>query len=159
MRAVRPVLSQPKHSNFISVWGIFMTAILLALAPAARAERASSAAAQETTRYRLEIPREALAGALKDFAIQTGMQIARFADADANTGGANAARAGVALVGPLSGLFTVGEGLERLLSGSGLTYRIINPHTIAIVSERSAADSSAPAPAGTSTTTSQPRPC
>jgi iron complex outermembrane receptor protein len=144
---VRPVLSQPKHSNFISVWGIFMTAILLALAPAARAERASSAAAQETTRYRLEIPREALAGALKDFAIQTGMQIARFADADANTGGANAARAGVALVGPLSGLFTVGEGLERLLSGSGLTYRIINPHTIAIVSERSAADSSVPAPA------------
>ena len=37
MRAVRPVLSQPKHSNFISAWGIVMTAILLALASAARA--------------------------------------------------------------------------------------------------------------------------
>ena len=62
------------------------------------------------------------------------MQVARFADAEAHRTQANTVP-----VGPLSGSFTLGEAMSRLLVDSGLTYRMINPHTIAIVSEHSAA--------------------
>ena len=123
MRAVRPVLSQPKHFNFISVWGIVMTAIVLALVPAARTAGATPETTQDSGRYQLEIPREPLGSALKDFAIQTGLQIARFADPGTS---------GVA-VGPVSGRYTVAEGLSQLLINTGLTYRMVNAKTIAIV--------------------------
>ncbi len=131
MWAARPVLSQPKHSNFISAWGIVMTVMLLALVPAARSE---STTPDISAHYRLDIAREPLNTALKDFAIQTGLQVARFTDAGANT----------IIAGPISGQFTFAEGLGRLLADSGLTYRMINPRTIAIVVSAKAAA----APAG-----------
>jgi iron complex outermembrane receptor protein len=73
--------------------------------------------------YHLNIPRQQLDGALKDLAQQTGLQIARFSDTPS----------GSALVGPLSGDMSVDEALISLLKMSGLTYKVVNDRTIAVM--------------------------
>jgi len=73
--------------------------------------------------YHLNIPRQPLDGALKDLAQQTGLQIARFSD----TPGSGA------LVGPVTGEMPVGQALNSLLQPAGLTYRMVNDRTIAVV--------------------------
>src|SRR6185437_12798402 len=75
--------------------------------------------------YQLDIPREPLDTALKDFARQTGLQIARFADVSG----------GAADVGPVTGTLTPEDALTTLLSDSKLTYRVLNDRTIAVVSK------------------------
>lgn len=85
---------------------------------------AAAASAEPAGRvYHFEIPQQGLDAALEDFADQTGLQVARFSDAGA----------GDLVVGPLSGDFTLDQALTMLLARSGLTYRIINTHTIGIV--------------------------
>ena len=80
--------------------------------------------------YKLDIPRESLDAALKAFAYQTGAQIARFSDG-----------AGKEIqVGPVSGSLTSEQALKMLLSGSGLTYRVLSDGTIAVVEQRDGAD-------------------
>lgn len=83
--------------------------------------------------YHLDIPREPLDGALKDLAQQTGLQIARFSDTPG----------GSALVGPLSGDMPVGQALTSLLSSSGLTYKVVNDRTIAVVTPTTQVSASA----------------
>ena len=83
------------------------------------------------TRYKLNIPREPLDRALKEFARQTGLQVARFADVSG----------GDAVVGPVSGNLTSDEALEALLTRSDLTYRVLNHRTIAVVSRVSSGGS------------------
>jgi iron complex outermembrane recepter protein len=91
----------------------------------------SSAAAKH---YNLNIPEQSLDTALKDLAQQTGLQIARFSDVGAGT----------AVVGPLSGDYSLEQALNYLLAPQGLTFKVVNDRTIAIVkheaeSERPAA--------------------
>src|SRR5436305_9302224 len=102
-----PVFSRPKYFNFRSVWGILMTAILFDWVPAIGAQAPILTAPADIPRYELNIARVPLNSALKDLAIQTGLQIARLSDAGASGG----------LVGPLSGRFSVSEALDRLLAG------------------------------------------
>lgn len=75
------------------------------------------------THYELNIPREPLDRALKQFAEQTGLQVARFSDISQGT----------SQTGPVIGHFTTEEALSSLLAGSGLGYRILSHQTIAIV--------------------------
>lgn len=94
--------------------------LTLMLAVAAVAVPVSAQALVQS--YQLNIPRQPLDTALKDLAQQTGLQIARFSDTPGGT----------SLVGPVSGEMTVGQALNSLLV-SGLTYKMVNDHTIAVV--------------------------
>jgi len=82
--------------------------------------------------YNLNIPRQSLDTALKDFAHQTGLQIARFSDAVD----------GSAMVGPVSGELSAQEALKSLLGPSGLSFKMVNDRTIAIVKTGSATSKS-----------------
>ena len=73
--------------------------------------------------YQLNVPREPLDMALKDIAHQTGLQIARFSDSPG----------GGAMVGPVAGQMTADQALTSLLTKSGLTYKKVNDHTIAVM--------------------------
>ena len=110
-----------------------MRVALLTMVLAVAAVAVPVSAQAVTQSYHLNIPRQPLDGALKDLAQQTGLQIARFSDTPG----------GSALVGPLSGEMTVGEALTSLLVRSGLTYRMVNDRTIAVVASRSEAGASA----------------
>jgi hypothetical protein len=88
-----------------------------------------SAAQATATHYQLNIPREPLDNALKDFARQTGLQVARFTDVSG----------GAAEVGPVAGSLTPEEALKTLLGETQLTYRVLSDRTIAIVSKQTAA--------------------
>jgi iron complex outermembrane recepter protein len=91
--------------------------------------------------YKLDIPRESLDAALKAFARQTGLQIARFSD----VGSADTQ------VGPVSGNLTSEQALKTLLADTGLTYRVLNNGTFAVVELREMPDSNRiePGPAKT----------
>jgi len=93
--------------------------------------------------YQLNIPRQSLDTALKDFAHQTGLQVARFSDAP---------RGSALVVGPLSGDMSVGQALTALLKSTGLTYTVVNDRTIAVVTPRAG---SAAGPQMTTRDTSQ----
>ena len=80
------------------------------------------------TRYDLNIPRQSLDTALKEFAAQTGLQIARFSDTID----------GGAIVGPLTGQHSAETALKSLLTPQGLTYKIVNERTIAVVNPKDA---------------------
>jgi hypothetical protein len=71
----------------------------------------------------LNIPEQPLDTALKDLAQQTGLQIARFSDVVA----------GNALVGPLSGDYSLEQALNFLRAPQDLTFKIVNDRTIAII--------------------------
>ena len=76
-----------------------------------------------TQHYNLNIPRQPLDTALKDFAQQTGLQIARLSDVVQ----------GDAMIGPIIGEYSVEQALHSLLGPPGLTYKIVNERTIAVV--------------------------
>lgn len=78
--------------------------------------------------YDLDIPRQSLDGALKELAQQTRLQIAGFSDA----------LGGDRMVGPVRGSKTPEQALDALLIPQGLSYRIVNDTTIAIVNARDA---------------------
>ena len=73
--------------------------------------------------YPLDIPRQQLDAALKDLAQQTGIQIARFGDSPSGSG----------LVGPVNGTMQVTDALKTLLTPDKLTYKVVNDHTIAVM--------------------------
>ena len=74
-------------------------------------------------KYELSIPRQSLDHALKDLARQTGLQIARMSDRID----------GDAMVGPVSGSLTPQEALTHLLETQGLSFKVVNERTIAVV--------------------------
>jgi iron complex outermembrane receptor protein len=86
-----------------------------------------SAAANESyaaaKHYALNIPKQSLDTALKDLAQQTGLQVARFSDAVA----------GSAIVGPITGDYSIEQALNALLKPLGLTFKFVNDRTIAIL--------------------------
>ena len=73
--------------------------------------------------YQLNIPRQPLDTALKDFAHQTRLQVARMSDA----------LDGSVLVGPIWGDLSAEEALKSLLGPQGLSYKLVNERTIAIL--------------------------
>lgn len=111
-----------------------MRAACLSIALALCASIVPVSAQAIAQRYELNIPRQPLEAAIKDFAYQTGLQIARFSDRID----------GDMLVGPLSGDYSAEQALQQLLQPGGLTYKIVNDTTIAIVdrahAERSSRD-------------------
>jgi iron complex outermembrane recepter protein len=110
---------------------IVMRAVCLSIALALCAAIVPVSAQAIAQRYELKIPRQPLEAAIKDFAYQTGLQIARFSDRID----------GSMLVGPLSGGYSAEQALQQLLQPGGLTYKIVNDTTIAIV-DRAHADRS-----------------
>ena len=87
-----------------------MRTIWLTLALAFAGSVVPLAAEAVISRYQLNIPRQSLDAALKDFAQQTGLQIARFTDVGD----------GSALVGPITGDYSAEDALTTLLAPSGL---------------------------------------
>jgi outer membrane receptor protein involved in Fe transport len=75
-----------------------------------------------SAQYDLDIPQQPLDGALRTFAEQTGLQVARF----------DTSRDGEVTVGPVHGRYTVDEALSLLLRPSGFAYALVNSHTIAV---------------------------
>lgn len=109
-----------------------MRAVCLSIAMALCASIVPVSAQAIAQRYELNIPRQPLEAAIKDFAYQTGLQIARFSDRiDGST-----------LVGPLSGDYSAEQALQQLLQPGGLTYKIVNDTTIAIMDRAHAQRSS-----------------
>jgi iron complex outermembrane receptor protein len=73
--------------------------------------------------YDLNIPKQSLDAALRDFAHQTGLQIALFSDTiDSN-----------AVVGPVLGTQSAEEALKALLAPRGLTFKVVSEGTIAVL--------------------------
>ncbi|MEJ0035844.1 MAG: TonB-dependent receptor [Gammaproteobacteria bacterium] len=91
------------------------------------------------SRYTLNIPRQSLSSALKQFALETGLQVARLSDE----------RDEDPVVGPLVGSYTATQALEALLRGSGFDSRIVDARTIAIVARARREPAGIPAPART----------
>jgi outer membrane receptor protein involved in Fe transport len=88
--------------------------------------------------YHLDIAQQPLDGALKSLAQQTGLQIARFSDSPD----------GGAVVGPVSGDLNVRQAMARLLASTGLTYRMVNDRTIAVMTLAGAGGSGGASAAG-----------
>ena len=83
--------------------------------------RVAAAPSSEPIRYHFKIDSQPLGTALQEFAKQSGVQIIFFSQV---TEGLQAP--------VLNGSYTISGGLEMLLSGSHLVFRVINPKTIEI---------------------------
>jgi iron complex outermembrane receptor protein len=83
------------------------------------------ATSMQQTEWQIAIGRLPLNDALVQLARQADVAIARFSDVEAER----------IVVGPLSGRFSRDEALRLLLRGTGLTYRFVNDHTVAIMRE------------------------
>lgn len=103
-----------------------MRAACLSIALALSAAIIPAGAQAIAQRYDLKIPRQSLDAALKEFAQQTGLEVARFSDTVD----------GSMLVGPVTGDLSVEQALRELLQPFGLSYRVVNETTIAVVTPR-----------------------
>ena len=122
----RTVLSLPTQITLPGAGRIVMRATCLSIALALSVAILLAGAQAVAQRYDLKIPRQSLDAALKEFAHQTGLQVARFSDAVD----------GSVLVGPVSGDLSVEQALHELLQPGGLTYRVVNDTTIVVVTPR-----------------------
>ena len=86
------------------------------------ARAAGEGVQSESAAYSISIPREPLAVAIRALGHQIGLQIAELSEADAQVGD----------VGPLNGTMSRVAALERLLAGTGLTWRFVNEQTVVI---------------------------
>ena len=119
----RAVLSLPTYSKLKWAGRTLMRAIFISATLAAAAIGAPLTAEAIAKHYNLNIPRQNLDAALKDFAQQTGLQIARLVENDAPE----------TPVGPITGDLSAEDALKALLAPRGLTYQVINERTIAVV--------------------------
>ncbi len=124
----QPVSLSPTRQIMKWAGGIVMRALLLSIALAFCGAVLPLSAQAVIVRYELNIPRQPLDAALKEFAAQTGLQIARFSDSID----------GRALVGPLTGRHSAESALKTLLSPQGLSYKMVNDRTIAVVNPNDA---------------------
>jgi len=81
------------------------------------------AAHASEARYRLRIPAQPLGDALKELALQTGLQVARLADDGA----------GDAIAEALDGTYTASDAIRILIRSTPYTYRFVDSRTIAVV--------------------------
>jgi hypothetical protein len=106
----------------------------------------------EQVRYDFNVPSEELTLALRDFGRATGLQFVRFSEPKETD----------ILVNAVTGSYTVEQGLDALLKGTGLQYRFVNSRTIAIVKappkkpDKTASGEFSSAPAGSTTEIGSP---
>jgi iron complex outermembrane receptor protein len=117
------VLYLPNLSTLTKAGGFIVRITLLAVAMTFFGSVLPLSAQAVIQHYQLNIPKQPLDTALKDFAHQTGLQVARMSDAVD----------GSAIVGPIRGDLSAEEALKSLLGPRGLTYKLVNERTIAIV--------------------------
>jgi iron complex outermembrane receptor protein len=117
------VLHLPNYSTVKRAGGVALRVTLLSIVVALCAAVLPVSAQALIQHYKLDIPRQPLDTALKEFAQQTGLQVARFSDTVD----------GSARVGPVTGEFSAEQALDSLLIPSGLGYKRVNDRTIAIV--------------------------
>ena len=98
----------------------------------------SHAVADLAARYRLNVPPQPVFEALKEFAVQTKLQVIYYSDVAQGLSSPGA-------VGEL----TAGAALQQLLVGTGLRYVFVNDRTVAIRASGSEAESPASSQAGT----------
>jgi outer membrane receptor protein involved in Fe transport len=79
-------------------------------------------------RHDINIPRQSLDAALKDFAQQTGLQVAHFSDTID----------GSSIVGPVSGELSSQQAIESLLEPTGLSYKVLSDRVIVLVDPKKA---------------------
>jgi iron complex outermembrane receptor protein len=116
------------------VWGCLMAVLIAGVTPLTVHADSVLEAAVPFPHYRLLIHRASLTDAMKEFGLQTHLQVAHFSDVGATN----------LEVGPISGSYTPEEALRLLLSATGLTYRFVNPRTVAIVREAPSSNEGAP---------------
>jgi iron complex outermembrane recepter protein len=123
MPTAHPVYTKPtKFIRFVAR-GYVVAAFIAGLGPAAADASSAIETSMQQTRWQVSIARASLNDALTRLAQQIGVEIARFSDVG-STG---------IVVGPLSGSYTREEALGLVLKGTGLTYRFVNDHTVAIL--------------------------
>src|SRR6187431_1543914 len=98
----------------------------MAICAVALTAAAHDAAAQAADIRPYSIPAKPLSAALVDFAVQSGISI-----------GAEEARRCRLTGNAVVGRFSVRQGLDRLLAGTGCTYRMLDAQTVRIVRTRS----------------------
>jgi len=86
--------------------------------------------------HQLDIPAGALRRALRELALQTGVQLVHFSTAIPRSMKSPA----------LQGAYTLEQALARMLDGTGLAYRFANERTVVIVAGQTAASPTLPAP-------------
>jgi iron complex outermembrane recepter protein len=118
-----PLLQAPTPLSVRRARGIIVRVLCVSIAAALCVVVAPVGAQAAIRNYELNIQRQPLETALQDFAHQTGLQIARFSDTID----------GHALVGPLAGAYSAEQALDVLLVPHGLTYRLVNERTIAVM--------------------------
>jgi iron complex outermembrane receptor protein len=138
----RSVLSLWKSLTSCRFRGTLVKIFCLGVLPALVGMPLVVNAQNASPRYQLHIPAQSLSTALMEFASETGLQVARFSEADHDT---------VPVKG-VFGEFTASQALDQMLSGTGLEYRFVNGRTIAIVRSHPAKL----APPGTAPATSSP---
>jgi iron complex outermembrane receptor protein len=112
--------------EFAAAGVVIVKTTLVSIVVALCASVLPAAAQAVSQRYQLDIPRQSLDGALRQFAEQTGLQVAHFSDAPE----------GRVDVGPITGEFSALQALDSLLSPHGLGYRVINDRTVAVASRQ-----------------------
>ncbi len=118
MWAHRPIL---RRLSMQLVWGILVIAVLDV--HGASGAEAGNESAMPQGAHQLDVDSGTLHAALLQLAQQAGVQLVHFSDTVPH-----ALRAG-----PLRGAYTLETALALLLKGTGLTYRFVNGHTVAIV--------------------------
>lgn len=124
-----------------------MAGLVVGLGLTSIAAPAALAAPMQQLEWQIAIGRMPLNDALMRLARQADIAIARFSD----VGSAQI------VVGPLSGRFSRDEALRLLLHGTGLTYRFVNDHTVAIMRDTNPVADTPGAPAAQAITPSPER--
>jgi iron complex outermembrane recepter protein len=123
MRRAHPVYTKPTQFIRLLARRYVVAAFIAGLGPASVEVCAAVEAPVSQARWQMCIGRSPLSDALMQVARRIGVQVARLAD----VGSTNI------VVGPVCGSFTREEALTAVLRGTGLTYRFVNDHTVAIV--------------------------
>ena len=103
--------------------GILMKLLWLGILPALSVGPSVALSEGAMPHYQLHISAQTLNEALKELALETGLQIARLSGSDQ----------GPVATHPVVGDFTAPQALDLLLAGTQLTYRFVNDHTVAII--------------------------
>jgi outer membrane receptor protein involved in Fe transport len=97
-----------------------MTAVFLGLSMAALGAQPEEIGKHV---YQIDIDRGPLNSGLKQLALQTDVQVARYSDNEPRN----------VAIGPLHGRWTLEQALTELLAGTGLTYQFVNGRMVSIV--------------------------
>src|SRR3984885_13143676 len=123
MGRAHPVYTKPTQFIQRVARRYVVAAFIAGLGPASVEISSAVEAPVQQVRWQMGIGRSPLSDALMQVARRIGVQVARLAD----VGSTNI------VVGPVCGFYTREEALTTLLRGTGLTYRFVNDHTVAII--------------------------